>query len=629
MPEGDYDEYDKTSPMFLEFEEMLETGCAANKNKKKGGGGSGKLKREHIRMVLEKQSSSEMRRMQCYFGLRLSRHWDGPDLLEGAKIMAPLDLTAPVPCEFYNEPVFISIDVEWNERIPSQITEVGISTLDTLDLAGIAPGETGENWRAKIQSRHFRTREFQHVVNREFVRGCPENFEFGESEWVSVTELADTVDSCFYPPFSHGLRIGQRADAVLAIPIHKLRNRRAIFVGHGPDADLTYLQNMGTNIARDRSGDGGPTSGFLDVLDTSTLFRTYRGEANTRSLGNVLNAFDMTGWNLHNAGNDARYTMEVLIRIALKSRLIAKPGSGNVPMTNESVTNVIPSPTSPTAAARTPAAPVTASPSAARAPPVAAPAPPVTSMQSTTGPSENERREPEQVREERNVEMQEVSPRVEEDNVQMQETSGYAQEEIFQVQEEAGGPVEATHVGNGYSNGVANGNGVHALNGYVREANGEASKLPENVDMHVHHGENGNKREVNGHVELENGLKKGENGRMYDMNGYEYDEYGYSYDENGFAYDVNGYAYDENGYGYDENGNVIEGLRYKGPRKTRREQDGYVEADFAGNDAGYVDQEIGYSERELWYLEDEIDYERNMKRVPNHGAFVVDLNEID
>ena len=330
IPQGDYDDYDKSSPVFLEFEEMLETGLAANKNKKKGSSGSGKLKREHIRLVSQRESAAEMRRSQCYFGLRPSENVDGPDDLEGAGVLPPLKLDEKAPCEFFNAPIFICVDVECNERIHSQVTEVGISTLDTLDLDGVPPGENSENWRSRIQSRHLRTREYAHVVNREFLQGCPDEFEFGESEWVSLRNMPEAVDACFWPPYSHGQRVDLKNNAVVAIPVHKLRNRRVILVGHDPSADIRYLKSIGAAAVRDRSNEDGPSSMFLDILDTATLFRTIRGEANTRSLGNVLNYFKMTGWYLHNAGNDARYTMEAMVQIAVHSRRHVKEGSGQV-----------------------------------------------------------------------------------------------------------------------------------------------------------------------------------------------------------------------------------------------------------------------------------------------------------
>jgi hypothetical protein len=75
--------------------------------------------------------------------------------------------------------VFVCVDVEANERNANQITEIGIAALDTRDLKSLVPGERGANWMTKIRARHFRINEYKHIVNTEFVSGCPERFEFG------------------------------------------------------------------------------------------------------------------------------------------------------------------------------------------------------------------------------------------------------------------------------------------------------------------------------------------------------------------------------------------------------------------------------------------------------------------
>ena len=537
LPQGDYNEFDKTSPTFLEFEEMLDTGVQSSKNRKKSSG-AGKLKREHIRMVSERQSASEMRRTQCYFGLRLSRNLDGPDDLEDSRVMAPLDMTAPVPCGFFNDPVFISIDVECNERAHSQITEVGVSTLDSLDLVKVPPGEKCENWSRLIQSRHFRTREYQHVVNREFLAGCPDKFEFGKSEWVSVRDLRDTMDSCFRPPYSFGDRIGDEEDVVVSMPIRKLRNRRVVLVGHNPAADVAYLQSIGVSIAQDRSADGGPSSYFLDVLDTATLFRTYRGEAATRTLGNVLNAFNLVGWNLHNAGNDAHYTMEAVIHIALNSRRHAEPGTGNVPMTNDS--------------------PVVAQV------PVASP---VQGQSPSAGGNEHDGVE--QVREENNVDMQEASEQM----------------DAFPEQN-----VHASGNGIVLENGHADGNGHH------HHHHPHHHQPPVIQDGHQ---ENGHMQEPNGTTaaahEREGPMYE------YDADGYAYDENGYAYDENGYAYDENGYAYDEYGQvveGLRYHGNRYKREQRDYVERDFEEDIGYVDQEigYSEKELGYVEDEIDYEQ---------------------------------
>ena len=70
-------------------------------------------------------------------------------------------------------------DVEAFEFNQKLVTEIGISTPDTIDLPGLQPGAKGNNWAAKIRSRHFHIREHSHHLNKVHVEGCPDKFDFG------------------------------------------------------------------------------------------------------------------------------------------------------------------------------------------------------------------------------------------------------------------------------------------------------------------------------------------------------------------------------------------------------------------------------------------------------------------
>lgn len=52
--------------------------------------------------------------------------------------------------------------------------------------------------------------------------------------------------------------------------------------------------------------------------DTAAMYRYLRRETNPRNLGAILADLGITGWNLHNAGNDAVYTLQAMIGIAIK-----------------------------------------------------------------------------------------------------------------------------------------------------------------------------------------------------------------------------------------------------------------------------------------------------------------------
>jgi hypothetical protein len=55
------------------------------------------------------------------------------------------------------------------------------------------------------------------------------------------------------------------------------------------------------------------------------MYRAFRREPNNSGLGKVLSDLDIAGWDLHNAGNDAVYTLQAMLAIAVKA-LVEKQG---------------------------------------------------------------------------------------------------------------------------------------------------------------------------------------------------------------------------------------------------------------------------------------------------------------
>ncbi|KAL2000863.1 hypothetical protein VTN02DRAFT_2551 [Thermoascus thermophilus] len=352
---------------FAAFRKKIETGLDATKNKSK----AARAKKRQDQIQKQKDWSRALKRTQRYLGLRPRRPrglaapefsedvtWEDRQEVERAynlacgNILLPFDATKPAPFPFSGEPIFICVDVESNERCHDQITEIGVSILDTLDLIDIPPGEDGNNWISRVRSRHFRIQERSYIVNREFIAGCPDKFQFGQSEWISIRDAAKAVDDCFQPPYSAHVaftvatqkqdesekQVTMEASLQEAseyrrtkdfIPEYKLRPRNIVFLGHDTRNDIGYLRTLGSTVFGDtpeRSSSPAvstaPSPHFLDVLDTVTLFSVLKRDASPRSLAHVLLDLGITGWYLHNAGNDARYTIEAMIRIALRSRLL-------------------------------------------------------------------------------------------------------------------------------------------------------------------------------------------------------------------------------------------------------------------------------------------------------------------
>ncbi len=363
---------------------------------------------------------AQLRRAQRYMGLRpKSGKVSAPDpslswadqenfrldqLKKEHIVLDPFDANESAPHPFEKEPVIISIDVESYERNHDLITEIGVSTLDTLDLVDIPPGLHGRNWAVQIRSRHFRIRGRENLVNRDFCVGNPNSFYFGTSEFVELSDAPNKVDKCFEWPFSvqykhpgsqessHGgsanldtkapedRAISTRFGGVTTGPTNSEQNyankaavasileeigdedaikhaldlnrsssrdpeelqrgpkdRNVLLLGHDIISDLEYMKILGSKIFSSARGtypapamelatgndpDSAKTlASIVEALDTALLYRELKNEPQNRGLGSILEDLDLPSYGLHNAGNDARYTMEALLATAVQARL--------------------------------------------------------------------------------------------------------------------------------------------------------------------------------------------------------------------------------------------------------------------------------------------------------------------
>ncbi|KAK6439812.1 hypothetical protein LTR95_003971 [Oleoguttula sp. CCFEE 5521] len=196
--------------------------------------------------------------------------------------------------------IFIAIDVEAWEQNHAYITEVGVATLDTRGLKAVDAGPNGINWHQYIRGRHFRTKEYMDpsYTNHRHIQGCPNAFRFGRSEMVSKKDIPSVLTSCFHHPFSSG-----------STDFDKDEVRQIVLLGHDTKTDIDYCHQMGFSVKN--------RGNLCDVMDTVAMYRHYSKEVNPRKLGSVLEAFDLEGWSLHNAGNDAVYTVQAMLGICI------------------------------------------------------------------------------------------------------------------------------------------------------------------------------------------------------------------------------------------------------------------------------------------------------------------------
>jgi hypothetical protein len=257
-----------------------------------------KAKREknHVER-LARQSSlvDNFKRAQCYLGLRA-----GESTASGPA--QSIDSTSPPPFAFDQEVVFISVDVESYERAHHRITEIGVATLDTRDLTGVPPGPDGVGWRDMIKARHFRIKENMHLVNSDFVSGHPDGFMFGGSTIVALEKASKHVAACFIPPFGvHATNTPEEVIVNMLGEPDSTEKRKIILLGHDIMGDIKYLQQLGCDHLTAEI--------ITESLDTAKLHQAWRREQNTTSLGRIMCDLDVAAWKLHNAGNDAVYTV--------------------------------------------------------------------------------------------------------------------------------------------------------------------------------------------------------------------------------------------------------------------------------------------------------------------------------
>jgi hypothetical protein len=129
-----------------------------------------------------------------------------------------------------------------------------------------------------------------------------------KSEFPSKDEVAKMVEAVFFEFSDYS------PDGTL-VPGKK--NRDIVIVGHDSKADMDYLQKMGVDVM--------VAQNFFKTIDTKDLHQGWKRADNGRSLGYVLDDQGIPYKNLHNAGNDARYTLQAMITLAVNSAAVHKP----------------------------------------------------------------------------------------------------------------------------------------------------------------------------------------------------------------------------------------------------------------------------------------------------------------
>lgn len=162
----------------------------------------------------------------------------------------------------------VCIDVEQHEY-SKKITEVGVSTYYH---------ETRE-----IKTNHYIIEEYYHHRNRKRVPDNKDNFNHGTSKKISINDLRDVLN---------------------------LHTNNACFIaGHAFSNDTKMLGEI-----LDING--------TKILDTQYFAKYYFKENKTFGLETLLKTFKIFYECLHNAGNDAYYTLQCLLAMQHQKELV-------------------------------------------------------------------------------------------------------------------------------------------------------------------------------------------------------------------------------------------------------------------------------------------------------------------
>jgi hypothetical protein len=149
-----------------------------------------------------------------------------------------------------------------------------------------------------MQHLHLRPNEYKKLINYRYVKGCPNGFNFGESTSIPLDDAGRILQRIFNDPS----RIHEACDFDKVIADVE---PAIMLVGHDLKGDVGYLKKLGF-----------APSHVAGKFDTQRLARISK--KSPPGLAKLLAALSIDAKNLHNAGNDAAYTLQALVGVAVQ-----------------------------------------------------------------------------------------------------------------------------------------------------------------------------------------------------------------------------------------------------------------------------------------------------------------------
>lgn len=199
--------------------------------------------------------------------------------------------------------ICMSIDIEAFEHDTNVVTEIGISIYD--------PRENLHTLIPMMRNYHLIVAESIALRNRKWVCDFKNCYLLGESTVLPLSQCVEFVQALV----DYYLKAQTPEDGTWD---------RAI-VGHNVAGDLKWLTELGVNLpdretaepkrSTDINVDNTKATPKISTLDTMRLYSCCYGNNNS-SLGKILRLFQLPHAYLHNAGNDAHYTLQLLLHMA-------------------------------------------------------------------------------------------------------------------------------------------------------------------------------------------------------------------------------------------------------------------------------------------------------------------------
>lgn len=214
------------------------------------------------------------------------------------------------PYCFFKEAIFVCLDLEQNCSNAqlgqvSDISEVGISTLDTRDLlsrqkpkprGALAPGDQGRRWLRSIDTRHVRIEENRHDnCSFGWHKGDPRSFLFKKSVFIKRTNLKRYLDDWFKNLIHQNLAEGEEKRYIILLAFDSRMEEKEL-----------RLNKVKWYMQADEKWDIQDMAFALKIRDKWNKSKNER--ANIRELAEGV-GLPVTEQMLHNAGNDSAFEL--------------------------------------------------------------------------------------------------------------------------------------------------------------------------------------------------------------------------------------------------------------------------------------------------------------------------------